>query len=161
MVNPGVLDPKEFIDTVINVRIPNPFMPDMPQRIATDTSQKLAIRYGETIKAYLASDSLNVADLKRIPLVFAGWLRYLMAVDDNGNAFELSPDPLLDTVRPYVAGVRLGEAVDVEALKPVLSNTKIFGVDLYEVGMADLVCRYFTEMCAGTGAVRATLEKYV
>ena len=161
VVNPGVLDPKEFIDTVINVRIPNPFMPDMPQRIATDTSQKLAIRYGETIKAYLASDSLNVADLKRIPLVFAGWLRYLMAVDDNGNAFELSPDPLLDTVRPYVAGVRLGEAVDVEALKPVLSNTKIFGVDLYEVGMADLVCRYFTEMCAGTGAVRATLEKYV
>ncbi len=161
VVNPGVLDPKEFIDTVINVRIPNPFMPDTPQRIATDTSQKLAIRYGETIKAYLASDSLNVADLKRIPLVFAGWLRYLMAVDDNGNAFELSPDPLLDTVRPYVAGVRLGEAVDVEALKPVLSNTKIFGVDLYEVGMADLVCRYFTEMCAGTGAVRATLEKYV
>ena len=161
VVNPGVLDPKEFIDTVINVRIPNPFMPDTPQRIATDTSQKLAIRYGETIKAYLASDSLNVADLKRIPLVFAGWLRYLMAVDDNGNAFELSPDPLLDTVRPYVAGIRLGEAVDVEALKPVLSNTKIFGVDLYEVGMADLVCRYFTEMCAGTGAVRATLEKYV
>lgn len=161
VVNPGVLDPKEFIDTVINVRIPNPFMPDTPQRIATDTSQKLAIRYGETIKAYLASDSLNVADLKRIPLVFAGWLRYLMAVDDNGNAFELSPDPLLDTVRPYVAGVRLGEAVDVEALKPVLSNTKIFGVDLYEAGMADLVCRYFTEMCAGAGAVRATLEKYV
>ena len=27
VVNPGVLDPKEFIDTVLNVRIPNPFMP--------------------------------------------------------------------------------------------------------------------------------------
>ena len=37
VVNPGVLDPKEFIDTVLNVRIPNPFMPDTPQRIATDT----------------------------------------------------------------------------------------------------------------------------
>ena len=52
VVNPGVLDPKEFIDTVLNVRIPNPFMPDTPQRIATDTSQKLAIRFGETIKNY-------------------------------------------------------------------------------------------------------------
>ena len=29
-------------------------MPDAPQRIATDTSQKLAIRFGETIKAYEA-----------------------------------------------------------------------------------------------------------
>ena len=39
VVNPGVLDPKEFIDTVLQVRVPNPFMPDTPQRIATDTSQ--------------------------------------------------------------------------------------------------------------------------
>ena len=48
VVNPGILDPKEFIDTVLKVRVPNPFMPDTPQRIATDTSQKLAIRFGET-----------------------------------------------------------------------------------------------------------------
>ena len=46
VVNPGILDPGEFIDTVLKIRIPNPFMPDTPQRIATDTSQKLAIRYG-------------------------------------------------------------------------------------------------------------------
>lgn len=162
VVNPGVLDPKEFIDTVLNVRIPNPFMPDTPQRIATDTSQKLAIRFGETIKAYQASPDLDVADLKLIPLVFAGWLRYLMAVDDNGNAFELSPDPLLDTVCPYVADIKLGEDCDVEGkIKPVLENAKIFGVNLYEVGMVDKVCGYFKELIAGTGAVRATLEKYV
>ncbi len=162
VVNPGVLDPKEFIDTVLKVRIPNPFMPDTPQRIATDTSQKLAIRFGETIKAYAASDELNVADLKLIPLVFAGWLRYLMAVNDNGEKFELSPDPLLDTVCPYVAGFELGKEADVEAaLKPVLENAKIFGVNLYEVGMADMVCGYFKELTAGVGAVRATLRKYV
>ena len=162
VVNPGILDPKEFIDTVVNVRIPNPFMPDTPQRIATDTSQKLAIRFGETIKAYMASDELDVASLKCIPLVFAGWLRYLMAVDDAGNAFELSPDPLLSEVCPYVADVKLGEEVNAEEiLKPVLKNAKIFGVDLYEAGMAELVCGYFKEMTAGVGAVRKTLEKYV
>lgn len=160
VINPGVLDPKAFIDTVLNVRIPNPFMPDTPQRIATDTSQKLAIRFGETIKNYKAAGK-NLDDLKLIPLVFAGWLRYLMAVDDNGNTFELSPDPLLETICPYVAGFKLGKKADAEAaLKPVLENEKIFGVNLYEVGMAEKVCGYFEELIAGSGAVRATLQKY-
>ena len=165
VVNPGILDPKEFIDTVLKVRVPNPFMPDTPQRIATDTSQKLAIRFGETIKAYAASEELEVDSLKLIPFVFAGWLRYLMAIDDAGNKFELSPDPLLDTVCPYVADFKVGEEKDVAeieaALKPVLENAKIFGVNLYEVGMAEKVCGYFKEMIAGVGAVRATLKKYV
>ena len=161
VINPGILDPKEFIDTVLNVRIPNPFMPDTPQRIATDTSQKLAIRFGETIKAYAAAPSLNVADLKLIPLVFAGWLRYLMGVDDNGNAFTPSPDPMLAEASSYVADVKLGEAFDAKkTLAPILSNAKIWGVDLCALDMDTLVCDYFTELTAGTGAVAATLAKY-
>ncbi|MGN8630265.1 mannitol dehydrogenase family protein [Blautia sp. HCP3S3_G3] len=161
VVNPGILDPKEFIDTVLNVRIPNPFMPDTPQRIATDTSQKLAIRFGETIKAYQASSELNTEDLKLIPLVFAGWLRYLMGVNDEGAEFTLSPDPLLDTVRPYVAGIQLGTDIHAEEiLKPVLEMKEIFGVDLYETGMAEKVCGYFRELTAGPGAVRETLKRY-
>ena len=162
VVNPGILDPKEFIDTVLNVRVPNPFMPDTPQRIATDTSQKLAIRFGETIKAYAASPELNVSDIKLIPLVFAGWLRYLMAIDDNGNEFTLSPDPMLDEVRPYVADIKLGDSFDADAkLKDILSNAKIFGVNLYEAGLAELTCQYFTEMTRKPGAVMETLQKYV
>ena len=162
VVNPGILDPREFIDTVVNVRVPNPFMPDTPQRIATDTSQKLAIRFGETIKAYQKRPDLNVSDLKLIPLVFAGWLRYLMAIDDKGNAFTVSPDPLLDSVTPYVAGFQLSDAPkDLSVLDPLLQNAKIFGVDLVEAGLADLVKSYFAELSSGVGAVAATLEKYV
>jgi fructuronate reductase len=162
VINPGILNPKEFIDTVLTSRIPNPFMPDTPQRIATDTSQKLAIRFGETIKAYVASDHLDIKDLILIPLVFAGWFRYLIAVDDNGNAFELSPDPMLESLLPYVSSIRLGENFNAEELlKPLLSDARIFGVNLYDVGMASLVCDYFKEMTARTGAVRATLEKYI
>ena len=168
VVNPGVLDPKEFIDTVLNVRIPNPFMPDTPQRIATDTSQKLAIRFGETIKAYASAPNKNVADLKLIPMVFAGWLRYLTAVDDECKEFGLSSDPMLDEVCPYVAEFKTalleGKTVESarirEVLKPVLENKKIFGVNLYEVDMAEPVCGYFEEMLAGKGAIRATLRKY-
>lgn len=161
VVNPGILDPKEFIDTVLKVRVTNPFMPDTPQRIATDTSQKLAIRFGETIKAYQANKKLRVEDLQMIPLVLAGWLRYLMAVDDNGAPFEPSPDPLLGTLRPQMAKVRLGDT-DVEAvIRPILENEGIFGVNLYEAGIAGRVCGYFHELIAGPGAVRRTLEKYV
>ena len=47
------------------------------------------------------------------------------------------------------------------ALNPILENQKIFGVNLYEVGMAELVCSYFRELTAGPGAVRTVLEKYV
>ena len=104
---------------------------------------------------------MNVADLKLIPLVFAGWLRYLMGVDDNGNAFTPSPDPMLAEASSYVAGVKLGEAFDAKkTLAPILSNAKIWGVDLCALGMDTLVCDYFTELTAGTGAVAATLAKY-
>ena len=162
VVDPGILNPREFIDTVVNVRIPNPFMPDAPQRIATDTSQKLAIRFGETIKAYQNRPDLDVADLKLIPLVFAGWLRYLMAVDDKGNAFTPSSDPLLETATAYVADYKLDDTPkDLSRLDPLLSNEKIFGVDLTAIHMADLVKSYFAELSSGVGAVQATLEKYV
>ena len=84
-----------------------------------------------------------------------------MAVDDSGNTFELSPDPLLDAVCPYVADFTLGNVRDAESrLKPILENDKIFGVNLYDVGMAELVCGYFEELAAGPGAVRAVLKKY-
>ena len=161
MVDPGIIRPEKFLDEVLNVRIPNPFMPDTPQRIATDTSQKLAIRFGETIKAYMASDKLDVKNLKRIPLVFAGWLRYLMGINDKGEKFELSPDPMLPTLCAVMEQVKLGESFDAEKiLKPVLSDEKIFGVDLYKAGLADDVIKYFTEMNAGPGAVEAVLKKY-
>ena len=136
-------------------------MPDTPQRIATDTSQKLAIRFGETIKNYIASEDKDLANLKLIPMVFAGWMRYLMAIDDNGEKFELSPDPLLDTVCPIVAGIKLGDTDVEETIKPLLTNKAIFGVDLYEAGLAELTVQYFTELIAGPGAIRATLKKYV
>ena len=85
-----------------------------------------------------------------------------MAVDDNGNKFELSPDPLLDTVCPYVADIKLGESIDAEAkIKPVLENAKIFGVNLYEAGLGEKIEAMAAELFAGVGAVRRTLHKYV
>lgn len=162
VVKPGIIDPKEFIDEVLQVRFPNPFMPDTPQRIATDTSQKLSVRFGETIKAYVTSEDLKISDLKFIPLVLAGWCRYLMAIDDNGEEMELSPDPLLEEVRGHVANISLGSRGPFsKELRPILSNEGIFGMNLYHVGLGDIVEGYFEELVSATGAVRQTLKKYV
>ena len=162
VVDPKIIDPEDFINEVINFRIPNPFMPDTPQRIATDTSQKLAIRFGETLKAYQANN-LSVKELKYIPLVFAGWLRYLMGIDDNGDKFELSADPLLNTLLPHISNFTLtNDFQDVhQAVKPILSDERIFGIDLYHIGIGDLVEQYFSEMITSPGAVLKTIEKYV
>jgi len=167
VVDPGILKPREFIDVVIKTRLPNPFMPDTPQRIATDTSQKVPIRFGETIKAYLAGragDETAGAGIERltfIPLVLAAWLRYLLGVNDKGEAFEVSPDPLYSSLASVMGGIRLGQKGPFRAaLEPILSNSKIFALNLYEAGLGERIESYFEEMLAGPGAVGATLRKY-
>jgi len=160
VVNPGVLNPEEFIKEVLEVRFPNPFIPDTPQRIATDTSQKLGIRFGETLKAYALFQKKDCSFLKGIPLVFAGWLRYLLAVDDRGEPFELSPDPMLDAMKEELKGITLGSRIiKGKTLKSILSDEKIFAVNLYEVGLGNIVEDYFSRLIAGKGAVRKTLQE--
>ena len=159
VVDPGIISPQKFIDEVVNERFANPFIPDTPQRIATDTSQKVGIRFGETIKSYMKRDDLNPADLTAIPLAIATWCRYLLGIDDDGKEFTLSPDPLLDTLQASIKGVALGDKTS--NIQEILSNEKIFGVNLYEVGLGKKIETMFYEMLQGAGAVRSTLEKYL
>ena len=153
VTDPKILDPKKFIDEVVGERLPNAFMPDTPQRIATDTSQKIPVRFGETLKSYAASKTLDIHSLVAIPLALAGWLRYLAGTDDNGEAMQVSADPMLETLQ--------AELKKPEGLKEILSNKNIFGVDLYEAGLAEKVEGLYHELSAGKGAVRATLKKYL
>ena len=158
VVNPGILDPKDFIDEVVEQRLPNPFMPDAPQRIATDTSQKVGIRFGETIKSYIA-EGRDLNSLVSIPLALAGWMRYLLAVDDEGKAFEVSADPLKDELQAKLAGIEVGKPETYQGqLKGILNNASIFGVDLTATPLADKIESYFVAELAGPGAVRKTLH---
>jgi fructuronate reductase len=168
VTDPGVIKPREFIDQVVKVRLPNPFMPDAPQRIATDTSQKIPIRFGETIKAYMEGkfvqgvSGLTPENLTLIPLVIAAWIRYLLGVDDHGKKFDVSPDPLYPSLLRLLAGIKVGQKGPFhETLKPILSDSKLFAVNLYEAGLGKKVESYFEELVAGPGAVAATLHKYV
>ena len=164
VVDPKVIDPHAFIEELLTKRLPNKALPDAPQRIASDTSQKVPIRYGHTLKAYAANPDRDPAKLTYIPLVIAGWLRYLLGVDDKGEAFTCSPDPLLSELQGQLASVKLGEA-DAEtvhtAVQPILSNSEIFDCNLYAFGLGEKVEAMFLEELAGPGAVRSTIQKYL
>ena len=161
VTDPGVLNPYEFIGAVINRRLPNPFMPDAPQRIAMDTSQKLPIRFGETLKKYIAR-GLDKSNLVLIPLTLAGYARYLKGLKDDLTAFEPSPDPMLAELQAIVAPLEIGKAdQDWSPLRKLYSRKDVFGLDLYEAGFGAQIEGMVKELFAGKGAVRQTLHKYV
>ncbi len=162
--DPGILDPRKFLDEVINKRFPNVYIPDTPQRIATDTSQKLAIRFGGTIQAYMENPEKKTSELIFIPLTIAAWLRYLIGKDDQGKTFELSPDPLTEPLQKMLEGIQLGKADPQkihEAAVPILSNPAIFSVDLYQAGIGEQIEKDFCRLLAGKNAVRETLRSYL
>ena len=162
VTDPGVLSPKTFLSECLNIRFPNPAIPDTPQRIACDTSQKVGIRFGETIKEYVKSKELNATELKYIPLAIAGWCRYLLGIDDKGNTFEVSPDPLLSKLQESIQDISLGSEFNAhEKLETILSDSSIFGVNLYDAGIGEKIEAYFKELSSGIGAVEATLRKYL
>lgn len=157
VIDPGIIRPEDFLKEVLEERLPNSFLPDTPQRIATDTSQKLAIRFGETIKAYEAKGETEKLTL--IPLVIAAWLRYLTGIDDEGNPMELSADPMLDEMKKVVKSEWFGGTSDSAAVEKVLTNSTLFGTDLKKAGLSDKIITYLDKMLAGSGAVRRTLSE--
>ncbi|WMJ85105.1 mannitol dehydrogenase family protein [Oscillospiraceae bacterium LTW-04] len=162
VVDPVILSPEKFIHEVVEQRLPNPFIPDTPQRIATDTSQKVSIRFGETIKAYAQRPELDVKSLTFIPLAIAGWLRYLLAVDDKGAPMECSSDPMLTQLQAQLEGVTLGNPDSLGSkLHDILSNPVIFGTDLVALGLGEKIEGMLREQLEGPGAVRKTLKKYL
>ncbi|MBR1560418.1 MAG: mannitol dehydrogenase family protein [Clostridia bacterium] len=159
--DPGILSPRAFIDEVIHERFPNKYLGDTSMRICTDISQGVAFRFGETIKAYVAKDG-TAKDLLGIPVAIAGWLRYLLAVDDAGNGYALAPDPMDEELTEQLKGIEVGKPETYAGqLRPILENVNIWGVDLYAVGLGEKIETIFREQLAGPGAVRRTLVKYL
>ena len=159
--DPGIISPKEFMDELMAVRFPNAYLGDTSARIAVDISQMVGIRFGETIKSYVERDG-SAEKLTGIPLAIAGWIRYLMAVDDEGKAFELSPDPALSDLCAQLSTLQYGKPESAAGvLVPLLSNKNLFGSDLYEAGIGEKIEEMLRDMLAGDGAVRKTLQKWL
>ncbi|MCR5757941.1 MAG: mannitol dehydrogenase family protein [Selenomonas sp.] len=161
VTDPGVINPRRFLSQCLTQRFPNRDIPDTPQRIACDTSQKLPVRFGNTLKAYAADEKLQAESLRAIPLVFAGWLRYLLGIDDKGQKFTVSADPLLPELQARLQNLHLRYEGPVhDYVKDILSDSSIFGCDLYKIGLGRVTEDYFQAMLAGTGRVRQILAEF-
>ena len=104
------------------------------------------IRFGETIKAYLASPTLDAASLTGIPLALAGWLRYLLGMDDSLAPFDRSGDPLLAELTEKLAAVTVGNP---QSVRGQLAPMDLTGT--WFATCAESACRR-----RGRGPVRAT-----
>lgn len=161
VADPGILSPQAFVDELFNDRFPNEYLGDTNLRLAVDVSQMVGIRFGETVKAYVKRFG-NASKLTAIPLGIAGWLRYMLAVDDAGNKYELAPDPMNEELQEQLKDIVIGKPETFKnQLKPILSNERLFFTDLYKAGVGEKIENMFREMIAGPGAVRATIHKYV
>ena len=159
--DPGILSPQAFVDELFNDRFPNEYLGDTNLRLAVDVSQMVGIRFGETIKAHVAKYG-NASRLTAIPLGIAGWLRYMLAVDDEGRDYELAPDPMNEELQEQFKDIVVGQPETFkDQLKPILSNERLFFTDLYKDGVGEKIEDMFREMIAGPGAVKATIHKYV
>lgn len=159
--NPGILSPQEFVDELFNDRFPNEYLGDTNLRLAVDVSQMVGIRFGETIKAYVAKYG-NASRLTAIPLGIAGWLRYMLGIDDEGKKYELAPDPMNEEIQEQLKDIVVGKPETfTEQLKPILSNERIFFTNIYETGLGEKIETMFREMLGGPGAVKETIHKYV
>lgn len=157
--DPGIIVPEDFLDELMTERFPNAYLGDTNARIAVDISQMVGIRFGENIRAYTAMYG-SASGLTAIPLAIAGWVRYLLAVDDMGQPFELSPDPMLPELTGMLKNARVGDPDSLgKSIRPLLSNANIFGSDLYEAGLGEKTEDMVRKMLCGPGAVRKTLTE--
>lgn len=83
-----------------------------------------------------------------------------MAIDDSGEEFQPSPDPLFNELHEQVKDISFGNADGIhDKVIKILSNVDIFGVDLYQVGLAEKIEADFKSMLTGKGAIKSTLHK--
>lgn len=154
MEDPKVINPEKFLDEVFNKRLKNKYIKDSIGRILTDTSQKMPVRFGETIKAYVNSEKYDADSLVYIPMVIAFWLRYLMGIDDNGKPFEICSDPLLENLKYSISKIKMYDKKTVDGnLREILSNKNIFGLDLYKINLGKKIEDYFSELISEKGSV--------
>ncbi len=157
--DPVVIKKEDFLTDVLCDRLVNPFLPDTPQRIACDTSKKLSVRFGETVKAYVKEGTTDCSFLNIIPLVYAGYARYLTKVNDEGEVFTLSPDPNLDVLCNFMEGFVLGTQFDQEQLQALLLKEDLFGISLKDTCLLDKTMALFNAMATGKHAIRETIQK--
>ncbi len=153
--DPKILSPEAFARELFEDRFPNRYLGDTNMRLCSEESQGISVRFGVTVKAYM--EKYGTAErLRALPLGLAGWLRYLMAVDDEGKPYRLAPDPLAEDWHRALSTVKWGDPASLkDQLRPLLSNETVFLVNMYDAGLGGRIEEMFRQMIAGPGSCRA------
>jgi fructuronate reductase len=157
---PKQMDPVLFAQDAIK-RLHNPNIPDDPMRIALNGSTKMAPRFMDT---YYAAQQKGISRerLLQVLLPVAGFIRYTMGIDDNGNQFNLEGDPLKELLTACGSRAKHGDVSTVNAFKSLISHKDIMGKDLYSHGDTGTTLEsLIAKMLAGKGAVEKTLKEIV
>ena len=154
--DPKIIKPEDFLKEVLEKRFTNPFIPDQPSRIATDTSLKVPIRFGEVLKT-MQSNKKDLTTLKSIPFFIAGWFKYLTKINDKGEVLNLSKDPNLEELISIFENTKLGDEMPIDAIS-LLKRSDIFGINA--LALAPKVKTYFDKMNKEVGSVSKTLNEY-
>lgn len=102
-------------------RFSNPALRHRTWQIAMDGSQKLPQRMLDSIRYHLAHGS----DWRHLALGVAGWMRYVLGVDEQGNAIDVV-DPLIAQLQTINQRYPAGN----ERVSALLAISTIFGADL-------------------------------
>jgi fructuronate reductase len=157
---PKGIDPRDFAKDVI-ARLNNPNIPDDPMRIAFHGSTKMKVRFMDT---YTAGQKQGISEdeLAVLLLPIAGFLRYTMAIDDQGVGFVLEDDPIKAQLVACAARARLGDASSASAFRELIASPAVMGTDLYAHGATGRnLENLLGKMLQAPGAVRATIADAV
>jgi fructuronate reductase len=134
---PAGLDVRAYGDTILE-RFANPALGHTTAQVGSDGSQKLSVRFAETVTGTLAAgrDPLSSA------LAVAAWIRHVA----RSSADDLA-DPLADRLAPVLA--QLGSRVtSADVVGAVLGVPGVLPTDLTTGRFPDLVVEQYDELDA-------------
>ena len=150
---PAQMDPADFARETVD-RLDNPNIPDDPMRIALNGSTKLVPRFLGTYFA-ACSKGLSQVELDLVLLSVAGFLRYTLGIDDQGNPFDLEQDPIRDILLTCGRRAKFGNPDSAAAFIELIRRSDLMGRDLTTHGNTGIrLVGMVAQMLAGQGAVR-------
>lgn len=152
---------KIYLDEVFTKRLPNGYMKQTPSSFVGESGLKMTRCFGETLKRYVKKGK-PMEEMVGIPLAIAGWLRYLLEVDDRLQPMSVVLDDTSEIVQNNLQGIVVGKPETYRGqLRVLLTNDQLFGVNLQEVGLATKIEELFVAQLAGEGAVKATVKQHI
>lgn len=149
------LDTEEYIDQLLQVRLPHPLMECYLPYTVENISGKIPKYLKATLKGY---DKGTAGDLTAVPLLIALWFRYSMGFSDLGQPYSCGADLRAVEIQEALKTVTFGSPDSYqEQFRGILSDSDLFGVDLCKLGLAESVEGHFRSLIAGAGAVERTL----